>query len=166
MAEPTTNTRRAQEIARFRGRVVFDRPIGKHQAIQHPLAANWVDLEAAHLLMMKAAWLYDNGKDCGAEANAAKYFSAEAGFRACEQAILTHGGMGYSKEFYVERYLREIMIPRIAPVSREVILSHITRARSPEVVLRGKQRSRFRLRDVQHRGAHACFLPRSRTSRK
>jgi acyl-CoA dehydrogenase len=106
-------------------RVVFDRPIGQNQGIQHPLARNWVELEAAQLLMMKAAWLYDHGKECGAEANAAKYFAAEAGFRACEQAILTHGGMGYSKEFHVERYLREIMIPRIAPVSREMILSHI-----------------------------------------
>ena len=76
-------------------------------------------------MVMKAAWLYDKGRECGAEANAAKYFAAEAGFRACEQAILTHGGMGYSKEFHVERYLREIMIPRIAPVSREMILSYI-----------------------------------------
>ncbi|WP_151446067.1 acyl-CoA dehydrogenase family protein [Lacisediminimonas profundi] len=108
-----------------RDRVVFDRPIGQNQAIQHPLAENWVELQAAQLLAMKAAWLYDNGRDCGAEANAAKYFSAEAGFRACERAILTHGGMGYSKEFHVERYLREIMILRIAPVSRELILSHI-----------------------------------------
>lgn len=108
-----------------RERIVFDRAIGKNQAIQHPLAANWVELEAAQLLMMKAAWLYDSGKDCGADANAAKYLSAEAGFRACEQAILTHGGMGYSREFHVERYMREIMIPRIAPVSREMILSHI-----------------------------------------
>ncbi len=106
-------------------RKVFDRPIGMNQAIQHPLARNWVELEAAQLLTMKAAWLYDNGRECGAEANAAKYFAAEAGFRACEQAVLTHGGMGYSKEFHVERYLREIMIPRIAPVSRELILSHI-----------------------------------------
>ncbi|QIL82624.1 acyl-CoA/acyl-ACP dehydrogenase [Diaphorobacter sp. HDW4A] len=108
-----------------RERVVFDRPIGKNQSIQHPLAKNWIELEAAQLLMMKAGWLYDNGRECGAEANAAKYFAAEAGFKACEQAILTHGGMGYSKEFHVERYLREIMIPRIAPVSRELILSHI-----------------------------------------
>ncbi|MCC2632431.1 MAG: acyl-CoA dehydrogenase [Ramlibacter sp.] len=106
-------------------RVVFDRPIGQNQGIQHPLARNWVELEAAQLLMMKAAWLYDQGKECGAEANAAKYLAAEAGFRACEQSILTHGGMGYSREFHVERYLREIMIPRIAPVSREMILSFI-----------------------------------------
>lgn len=108
-----------------RERVVFDRPIGQNQAIQHPLAVNWVELEAAQMLTMKAAWLYDNGRECGAEANAAKYYAAEAGYRACERAILTHGGMGYSKEFHVERYLREIMIPRIAPVSAEMILSHI-----------------------------------------
>jgi len=108
-----------------RERVVFDRPIGQNQSIQHPLAENWIELEAAQLLTMKAAWLYDNGRECGAEANAAKFFSAEVGFRACERAVLTHGGMGYSKEFHVERYLREIMIPRIAPVSRELILSHI-----------------------------------------
>ena len=108
-----------------RERVVFGRPIGQNQTIQHPLAENWVELEAAQLLTAQAAWLYDNGRECGAEANAAKYFAAEAGFRACERAILTHGGMGYSKEFHVERYLREIMIPRIAPVSRELILSHI-----------------------------------------
>jgi len=106
-------------------RVVFDRPIGKNQGIQHPLARNWVELEAAELLTMRAGWLYDQGKECGADANAAKYFAAEAGFRACEQAVLTHGGMGYSKEFHVERYLREVMITRIAPVSREMILSHI-----------------------------------------
>jgi len=108
-----------------RERVVFGRPIGQNQGIQHPLAKNWVELEAAQLLMQQAAWLYDNGRECGAQANAAKYFAAEAGFRACERAILTHGGMGYAKEFHVERYLREIMIPRIAPVSQELILSHI-----------------------------------------
>jgi len=115
----------AKAAAYARERIVFDRPIGRNQGIQHPLARNWVELEAAQLLMMKAAWLYDSGQECGPEANAAKYLAAEAGFRACEQAILTHGGMGYSKEFHVERYLREIMIPRIAPVSREMILSHI-----------------------------------------
>ncbi|RYZ04629.1 MAG: acyl-CoA dehydrogenase [Comamonadaceae bacterium] len=115
--------RKAADYARER--VVFDRPIGQNQGIQHPLAENWVELQAAEMLTMKAAWLYDNGRECGAEANAAKYFAAEAGFRACERAILTHGGMGYSKEFHVERYMREIMIPRIAPVSREMILSHI-----------------------------------------
>jgi acyl-CoA dehydrogenase len=82
-------------------------------------------LEAAGLLTMKAAALYDAGRDCGAEANAAKYLAAEAGFAAAEAAVLTHGGMGYAQEYQVERYFRESMIPRIAPVSRELILSHI-----------------------------------------
>jgi len=106
-------------------RIVFGRPIGKNQAIQHPLAKCWADLEAANLMMLHAARLYDAGKPCGVEANAAKYLAAEAGFTACETAVMTHGGMGYAKEFHVERYLREIMIARIAPVSRELILSHI-----------------------------------------
>jgi len=106
-------------------RVVFDRPIGRNQAIQHPLARCWAELEAADLLMYKAAALYDAGKPCGPEANAAKYLAAEAGFRACETAVLTHGGMGYAKEFHVERYMREAMIPRIAPISRELVLSFI-----------------------------------------
>jgi acyl-CoA dehydrogenase len=106
-------------------RVVFGRPIGQNQAIQHPLARCWADLEAANLMMLKAASLYDAGKPCGVEANAAKYLAAEAGFRACETAVMTHGGMGYAKEFHVERFLREILIARIAPVSRELILSHI-----------------------------------------
>nr|AEO27385.1 acyl-CoA dehydrogenase [Pseudomonas sp. 19-rlim] len=106
-------------------RIVFDRPIGKNQGIQHPLAERWVDLEAGTLLYQKGAWLYDNGKSCGAEANAAKFFCAEAGFRACETAVLTHGGMGYAKEYHVERYFRESMLPRIAPISPQLILSFI-----------------------------------------
>ncbi len=106
-------------------RVVFNRPIGMNQAIQHPLAKNWMELEAANLMVFRAAQLYDAGKPCGAEANAAKYLAAEAGFEACTQAVMTHGGYGYSKEFHVERYMREVMIPRIAPVSREMILSFI-----------------------------------------
>jgi acyl-CoA dehydrogenase len=108
-----------------RDRIVFDRPIGQNQAIQHPLAVNWMELEAAFLMVFKAATLYDNGKSCGKEANAAKYLAAEAGLKACEQAVRTHGGMGYSKEFHVERYLREMMIPIIAPVSQEMIKSFI-----------------------------------------
>ncbi|MBI4694705.1 MAG: acyl-CoA/acyl-ACP dehydrogenase [Gammaproteobacteria bacterium] len=115
--------RRAVEYAKER--VVFGRPIGMNQGLQHPLARNWIELEAAELLAYKAAWMYDQGLECGAYANAAKYQCAEAGFRACEQAVLTHGGMGYAKEYHVERYLREIMIPRIAPVSREMILNFI-----------------------------------------
>jgi acyl-CoA dehydrogenase len=106
-------------------RVVFNRPIGQNQAIQHPLAKCWVELEAADLLAFKAASLYDAGKPCGAEANAAKYFAAEACFRACETAILTHGGMGYAKEYHVERYQREAWIPRLAPVSPHLILCFI-----------------------------------------
>jgi len=106
-------------------RVVFDRPIGKNQAIQHPLAESWAKLEAANLLVFKAATLYDNDQECGAFANAAKYLAAEANFEACTRAVMTHGGMGYAKEFHVERYLRESVAPRIAPVSPPLILSYI-----------------------------------------
>ena len=106
-------------------RVVFGRPIGQNQGVQHPLAKSWAELEAANLLAFKAAALYDAGRDCGAEANAAKYLGAEAGFRACEASVLAHGGMGYAKEYDVERYFREAMIARIAPVSREMILNFI-----------------------------------------
>ena len=104
-----------------RERVVFGRPIGQNQAIQHPLARNWMELQAAWLMVMSAADLYDAGKACGAEANAAKYLAGEAGFHACEQAVLTHGGYGYAKEYHVERYLREVMISRLAPISAELI---------------------------------------------
>jgi acyl-CoA dehydrogenase len=106
-------------------RVVFNRPIGMNQGIQHPLAKNWAELEAANLMMLKAAWLYDNGRECGAEANAAKYLGAEAGYRAAEQAVMTHGGMGYAQEYHVERLFRESMLPRLAPVSRELVLCYI-----------------------------------------
>ena len=108
-----------------RERIVFDRPIGQNQAVQHPLAQRWIELEAARLLTYRAASLHDAGKSCGAEANAAKYFAGEAGFRACETAVLTHGGMGYAKEYHVERYFREAMIARIAPVSSQLILCYI-----------------------------------------
>ena len=106
-------------------RVVFDRPIGQNQAIQHPLADSWAHLEAADAMAWRAAALYDAGQPCGAEANAAKYLAAEACYTACERAVMTHGGMGYAKEFHVERYLRESFISRIAPVSREMILNYI-----------------------------------------
>jgi acyl-CoA dehydrogenase len=108
-----------------KSRIVFNRPIGKNQAIQHPLAKSWMELEAAWLMTLSAGWQYDNDLPCGPAANAAKYLAAEAGFHACEQAVMTHGGFGYAKEFHVERYLRESLIPRIAPVSRELILSFI-----------------------------------------
>jgi acyl-CoA dehydrogenase len=108
-----------------RERVVFGRPIGQNQAIQHPLAIAWAQLEAASLMAMQAAALYDSGEPCGAEANAAKYLGAEAGYRACEQAMLVHGGMGYAQEFHIERYLRESLIPRLTPVSPQMALNYI-----------------------------------------
>jgi acyl-CoA dehydrogenase len=115
--------------ARYAGeRVVFGRPIGQNQGIQHPLAERWIELEAAELLVLRAAAAYDRGEEpstVGAFANAAKYFAAEAGHRACETAVLTHGGMGYAREFHVERFFREIQIARIAPISPQLILSHI-----------------------------------------
>ena len=112
-------------VAYAKERVVFDRPIGQNQAIQHPLAHCWMELEAANLMVFKAATLYDRGEACGAESNAAKYLAAEACYRACEQALLTHGGMGYAKEYHIERYLREALIPRLAPVSPQLILCYI-----------------------------------------
>ena len=106
-------------------RIVFDRPIGQNQGIQHPLAANWMALEAANLMAFKAASLYDQGKPCGAEANAAKYLAGEACFDACQQAVMTHGGFGYAREYHVERYLRESLVGRIAPVTPQLILCFI-----------------------------------------
>ena len=106
-------------------RVVFDRPIGKNQAIQHPLAESWMELEAANLMVMAAATEFDAGRPAGAAANAAKYLAAEAGFKACERAVMTHGGFGYAREYQVERYMREILITRIAPVSPQLILCFI-----------------------------------------
>jgi acyl-CoA dehydrogenase len=115
--------KRAADYAKER--IVFDRPIGQNQAIQHPLAQRWIELEAADLLVFKAATLYDADQPCGAAANAAKYYAGEAGFKACETAVMTLGGMGYAKEYHVERYLRESFIPRIAPVSPHLILCFI-----------------------------------------
>jgi acyl-CoA dehydrogenase len=115
----------SRAAAYAKSRIVFNRPIGQNQAIQHPLAKNWMELEAAWLMVMSAGWQYDKGMSCGPAANAAKYLAAEAGFQACEQAVMTHGGFGYAKEFHVERYLREVMIPRIAPISPQLVLSFI-----------------------------------------
>ncbi len=115
-----------RRATRYAGeRVVFDRPIGQNQGVQHPLAQRWVELQAGRLMYQRAAWLYDQGKPCGPESNAAKYLCAEAGFSACETAVLTHGGFGYAKEYHVERYLREAMLPRIAPISPQLILCNI-----------------------------------------
>lgn len=106
-------------------REVFGRPIGQNQGIQHPLAENWMELEAAWLMAMKGAELYDSGQPCGAEANAAKFLGARAGYNAALQSMLTHGGMGYAKEYHVERLLREVLITRIAPISEQLIASFI-----------------------------------------
>jgi acyl-CoA dehydrogenase len=115
--------RRATKYAQ--DRVVFDRPIGQNQGIQHPLAERWMALEAAWAMVMKGAWLYDQHQPCGAEANAAKFLGARAGFDSCLQSVLTHGGFGYAKEYHVERLLREVTITRIAPVTEQMILSFI-----------------------------------------
>lgn len=114
---------RAARYARERN--VFGRPIGQNQGIQHPLAERWIALEAAWLMAMKAAALYDSGKPCGAEANGAKFLGARAGYDACLQAVMTHGGMGYAKEYQVERLLREVLVTRLAPISEQLILSYI-----------------------------------------
>lgn len=115
--------RRAANYARER--VVFGRPIGQNQGIQHPLAESWAYLESAYWMCLRAASLYDAGKPCGAEANAAKFLSARAAFDAATRAVMTHGGMGYAKEYQVERLYREAILPRIAPVTEQLILSFI-----------------------------------------
>jgi acyl-CoA dehydrogenase len=108
-----------------RERRVFDRPIGQNQAIAHPLAKLWAELEAAELLAYKAAWLFDHHQPCGAEANAAKLLGADAGFRACDRALQTLGGFGYSREFHVERLWREVRLFGIAPISQEMVLNYL-----------------------------------------
>jgi acyl-CoA dehydrogenase len=115
-----------QRAARYaRERVVFGRPIGKNQGIQHPLAECWINLEAALLMAERAADLYDAGLPCGAEANSAKLLGSRAGYQACQQAVLTHGGMGYAKEYHVERLLREVLVTRIGPITDQMILNFI-----------------------------------------
>jgi len=115
--------RRATQYAR--DRIVFDRPIGQNQGIQHPLAERWMALEAAWTMTMKAAWLYDDQQSCGAEANTAKFLGARAGYEAAERAIFTHGGFGYAKEYHVERLFREVAVTRIAPITEQLILCFI-----------------------------------------
>jgi acyl-CoA dehydrogenase len=108
-----------------RERIVFNRPIGMNQGIQHPLAKCWAQLEAANLMVMKAASLFDKGLECGIEANTGKYLAGEFAFEACHTAMLTFGGMGYAQEYHVERLLREVLIPRTAPVSPHMILNFL-----------------------------------------
>lgn len=114
---------RAAQYARER--VVFGRPIGQNQGIQHPLAESWIQLESAWWMALRAANLYDSGKPCGAEANAAKFLGGRAAFDSATRAVMTHGGMGYAREYQVERLFRESILPRIAPVTEQLILSFI-----------------------------------------
>lgn len=106
-------------------RVVFGRPIGQNQAIQHPLAESWMECEAANLMVFKAAGLYDAGAPCGLEANSAKFLAAKFGLTACERAVTTHGGYGYAKEFHVERFMREQWINKLAPISEQLLLCYV-----------------------------------------
>jgi len=109
-----------------REREVFGRPIGMNQAIAHPLADSYSELEAAETLWQKAAWAFDEGHEVGALANMAKLRASEAAFRACDRAVQTFGGMGYAKECNVERYWRESRMSRIAPISNEMILNFVS----------------------------------------
>ena len=107
-------------------RVVFNRPIGQNQGVSFPLGEARIRLDAAELMIRKASWLLDNGEPCGAEANMAKWLAADAAFQAADQAMQTHGGFGYAKEYQVERYWREARLMRIAPISQEMILNYVT----------------------------------------
>ena len=107
-------------------RVVFNRPIGQNQGVSFPLGEARMRLDAAELMIRKASWLIDQGLPCGAEANMAKWLAADACFQAADQAIQTHGGFGYAKEFHVERYWREARLMRIAPISQEMVLNYVT----------------------------------------
>jgi acyl-CoA dehydrogenase len=119
--------KRALELASdyARSRIIFDRPIGQNQAIQHPLADSWIRLHAAQLVSTQAAQLYDQGKSCGAEANAAKFLATEAAFEACDRAMQTHGGYMYAKEYNIERMWRESRLLKVAPISQEMVLNFI-----------------------------------------
>lgn len=115
--------RRATQYAKER--VVFGRPIGMNQGIQHPLAECWALLESAYWMVLRAGWLYDAGRSCGAEANAAKLLAGRAAFQTATRAVMTHGGMGYAQEYQVERLFRESILTRIAPVTEELVLSFL-----------------------------------------
>lgn len=107
-------------------RVVFDRPIGRNQGIAFPLAEALTRLDAARLMAREAAWRYDQGQKCARQANMAKFLCADAGFQAADAAVQTHGGMGYAREYHVERYFREARLMRLAPISQEMVLNYIS----------------------------------------
>jgi len=106
-------------------RHVFGRPIGQNQGIQHPLAKAWARVEAANLMVMHAAALYDAGEPCGVEANAAKLLAAEAAVKATQVGQMTFGGFGYAKEYHVERLVREALLFHIVPVTPHMLMSFI-----------------------------------------
>jgi acyl-CoA dehydrogenase len=112
-------------VAYANERVVFGRPIGQNQGVAFPLAEARTRLDAAELMVRKAAWLLDAGQPCGAEANMAKWLAADAAFQTADQALQTHGGFGYAQEYHVERYWREARIMRIAPISQEMIMNYV-----------------------------------------
>ena len=104
---------------------MFGRPIGQNQGIQHPLAKAWARVEAANLMVMHAAGLYDAGLTCGVEANAGKLLAAEAAVEATQVAQMTFGGFGYAKEYHVERLVREALLFHIVPVTPQMLMSFI-----------------------------------------
>lgn len=120
--------KRALELATnyANSRVVFDRPIGQNQAIAHPLADSWIRMHAAQLVSTEAAQLFDQGKPCGPEANAAKFLATEAAFEVCDRAMQTHGGFCYATEYHIERLWREARLLKIAPVSQEMVLNYVS----------------------------------------
>lgn len=119
--------RRALELATnyANSRIVFDRPIGKNQAIAHPLADSWMRMHAAQLVATEAARLFDTGKPCGPQANTAKFLASEAAFEVCDRAMQTHGGFSYAREYHVERLWRESRLLTIAPVSQQMVLNYV-----------------------------------------
>ena len=106
-------------------RIVFDRPIGANQGVQFPIAAAHAAIEAADLMRYKAAWLYDQARPCGAEANLAKLLASEASWQAANVCLDTHGGFGFAAEYDVERKFRETRLYKVAPVSNNLILAYI-----------------------------------------
>jgi len=106
-------------------RVVFDRPIGRNQGVQFPIARAYIGMRAAELMVHEAAALYEAGKDCGAEANMAKHLAAEASWAAADMCLQTHGGFGFAEEFDIERKFRETRLYTVAPISTNLVLSYI-----------------------------------------
>ena len=106
-------------------RSVFDRPIGLNQGIQFPIARSYIELEAAAGMVDKAAALFDEGKSCGSEANMAKLLASEASWKAADVCLQTHGGFGFAEEYDIERKFRETRLYQVAPISTNLILSHV-----------------------------------------